>query len=483
MPKKPVKKPKPRKPKPGGRKPPKKPRKPGGGSKPNPDQPARKRPGTKLRKPVRRPWREHPSGSIPLSCRNLRDEPLLLDCWLEHNPKVANAIRWERGKRGGGFETLAWPDWPASMKSRLRDAWMAARDWHAAGMRDYDGTPWTDPPPNQDADVDPPTTRTVLDGPTQARPWYYAQVGHCLAAEIEGWVPWSIRHYTVEQLEHLLAGPMIFVRDRDNATSWDADHPGGYIVGGVKSQEKATPSHPTFVYRFLATADLVGPTRLDTVGRVLDWCRAHLRHYFGSFTAANAEAHWQYRGWPPVRRVIEGTTPTDPGLAGFGHQHWTGGCWGTTAFLRSVLRSVNIPVLMLFRCGHALPAFGGIGRYLTHGDDPYNLLAQADYPAKELLITKATFDAWFPFDPADADNEADQATSCANIGRRPVDLAVWHFSDWLLDKHCADKAAGLAHADGEVFATFAAKGYTLAELESTDLWVRLDAAALERGLC
>lgn len=46
--------------------------------------------------------------------------------------------------------------------------------------------------------------------------------------------------------------------------------------------------------------------------------------------------HWQYRGWPPVERIISGTN--DPVL---GVRHWTAGCRGTSGFLRLVLRTTN----------------------------------------------------------------------------------------------------------------------------------------------
>jgi len=472
-------KPKPKKPKP--KKP--KPKKPGRGKKkPNPDKPGRKPKGRKPQKPLRKPRREARSGVIPRPCRKLRDESKLLDCWLKQFPCVADAIAWERTDAGGGSEVVAWPDWSPSMKSELRDAWMEARAWHASGMTQFDGPAFADPPPNQDVAVQgAPHFRTVLDGPTQAWPLYLAQVGHSLAAEIEGWVHWSIRGLSDENLAHLLAGPKRFVRDRDDGGGSDSVHPGGYVIGGTDGMEKATPSHPTYVYKFLLDHDMVGHSPLETVGRVLDWCRTNMLHYQGPFTPDNAEAHWQYRGLPPVRRVIEGTILGQPGF--MTPKHWTGGCWGTSAFLRSVLRAVNIPVLLRWRCGHTLPFFAGIGRYLSHGDDPYNALAKAGYPAKNLLIVQSTFDQWFPFNPDDPDNAEDQAKRCRNVGRRTVDLAVWNFSPYLLGKYCADKSAGLSHAAGEVFAIFADKGYTVAQLEATNLWERLEAEVLAQGIC
>jgi len=71
-----------------------------------------------------------------------------------------------------------------------------------------------------------------------------------------------------------------------------------------------------------------------------------------------------------VRRILEGTLLLDPQYAP-SHptpQHWTAGCWGTSAFLRSLLRAVNIPVLpMTSGCGHKVPYFMAYGPSLANG--------------------------------------------------------------------------------------------------------------------
>ncbi len=373
------------------------------------------------------------------------------------------------------------------MKAQLRQAWVDARAWHANGMTNFTGTFVAVPPPNQDYAQDgAPYFRTVLDAQTQAWPLYLATVAHSLAAEIGGWVPWSLRDYSPEALEQILSGFGMFRHDTNDGSSWDSDHPGGYVLGGNMSREHVTPSHPTFTYPFLVQNNLVGPGAVDTIARVLDWCRWNLSHYLGSFTPQNAEYHWQYRGAAPVRRIIEGTLLLDPQhAAGFPTpKHWTPGCWGTSGFLRSLLRAVNIPVIpKVCGCGHIVPYFVGAGRYLSHGDDPYNWLAKANYPAELLLLDEATFASWFPFDPNDAQNPANQATACQHVGRRVIDLAVWHIGEALLFYYCQDQANGLDHAGGQVFALFAPHGYTVADLEATNLWERLAAEAQLQGKC
>lgn len=211
---------------------PRKPRKPGkpesrrrpGHGRPNPENPRRKR-GRKPQRPFGQRGRPPRSGSIPRPCRKLRDSPALLDCWLRNNPAVANAIVWETA-HGISPTPLAWPDWTKAMKDELRQAWMDARAWHDGGMTQFTGTFIEDPPPNQDHPPDDAEFfRTVFDARTQAFPLYLAIVAQSLAAEIDGWVPWSLRGYDSESLEQLLSGMQMFRHDTDDGGKWDADHP------------------------------------------------------------------------------------------------------------------------------------------------------------------------------------------------------------------------------------------------------------------
>jgi len=132
-----------------------------------------------------------------------------------------------------------------------------------------------------------------------------------------------------------------------------------------------------------------------------------------------------------------------------------------------------------------MPYFASAGRYLSHGDDPYSALAKADYPAEQLLIGETTFAQWFPFDPnaSQEQKDADEVVSGAHIGRRVIDLAVWNLGDAMVFKYCQDKASGASHASGKVFEVFAEHDYTVAQLEATNLWERLESEAQVRGAC
>jgi hypothetical protein len=160
-----------------------------------------------------------------------------------------------------------------------------------------------------------------------------------------------------------------------------------------------------------------------------------LNHYFRLTlkvehgTSAGNEAvdvidQWQYGGFPPVTRMIEGTpisndipvSEADSALA-----RRTAGCWGTTGFLRAVLRTVNLPITLVTipSCDdgvHATPHFLTEGRYLSHGDDPYSRYDGAPFPGLDLMIDESTFADWFG-------STLPKEVACKNVGRRPAELA------------------------------------------------------------
>jgi hypothetical protein len=47
-------------------------------------------------------------------------------------------------------------------------------------------------------------------------------------------------------------------------------------------------------------------TRWGTIVRLLGWCCDSLQLFEGDNTPENFEKHWQYRGYPPVERIISG---------------------------------------------------------------------------------------------------------------------------------------------------------------------------------
>jgi len=238
------------------------------------------------------------------------------------------------------------------------------------------------------------------------------------------------------------------------------------------------PSPPVPTYRFLKMNNLIANDRYHTIGRVLNWCRENLVHYAYGSTTKNMEDQWQYRGWPPVSRIISGTPYT-------GYQedirHRTAGCHGTTGFLRAILRTVNIPVKKIqvetTTSIHATPAFLSENMYLTHGDDPYSPRAKCTppYPAEELLVNQDKFDEWLG-----PDLTAEERSK--NLGRRVVELDLMYLSNYLLHLHCADLAAERSPEQSEVYLSFW-RYYTLEALEEANLWARLDEKVESFGGC
>jgi len=373
-----------------------------------------------------------------------------LDAWLSAHQSIKASIIWE-----DGAGPHAWASWSAGWKSELRQAFSAA--W----VRGSISVP--DVPPNQATFADDEYVTTVLS-PADAWAYFKASVAQSLVVEIGRQVPWSLQSFSADEFAQLFDSREMF--------RWNAS-PAGYRIDTMHGH--LVPSSPAKTYKFLGKSDLIGNSRLDTIARVIDWCRGNMVHFSGGTTAANMEEQWQYRGFPPLSRVLEGTVKTsDPE---FGIMHRTAGCWGTTGFLRAVLRVVNIPVKLVTNAGHAQPFFMSDSRYLSHGDDPYNQLSKATppMPASLLLIDQATFDAWFGAGVSDADKSN-------NIGRRNRELAITYLPNYLLNAYCSDISNGKTHSNGQVYDIFS-RHYSVSQLEAENLWGRMDAKIAGFGGC
>ena len=314
--------------------------------------------------------------------------------WLIAHPSLAQAIVWE--KAGGTADP--WLAWNTGRKNELQESF----DKAIVGS----STPVSDVPANKATPADGDRSPTTVLAESHAWKYFKASLGQSLAMEIGNKVSWSIAGSTAARLEQLFNSRQMFL--------WDTVHVGYRIDSSLGF---ALPAPPRKCYEFLRTNNLVGDTPLKTIGLVLDWCRNNLIHFTGPFETKNIEDQWQYRGYPPVARMLDGTVQTSK--PGSGTRHRTAGCRGTCGFLRSVLRAVNIPVKMEIRGRHAMPWFMREKRYLSHGDDPYSQLIKRTppIPAAKLLIDVATFESWFGPSVSENDRET-------NVGRRARDLAI-----------------------------------------------------------
>jgi len=301
---------------------------------------------------------------------------------------------------------------------------------------------------------------------SKADAWAYfkASVAQSLTIEMQQQVAWSLQGYATDQLAQLFDGREMF--------RWNGI-PEGYRINSMHGH--LVPAPPSFSYAFLGSNGLLGHTRIDTIGRLVGWCRDNLVHFSGGTTAANMEDQWQYRGFPPLSRVINGTVRLS--MPASGMKHRTAGCWGTVGLFRALLRAVNIPVKLVSNAGHAQPWFMSEGRYLSHGDDPYNALTSSEppYPATELFIDQSIFDVWYG-PGVSAEKRKD------NIGRRPRELALVHLPNYLLHAYCDDLHDGKSHGAGKVYEIFSSD-YSVVELETLNLWTRMDAKIAGFGGC
>ena len=391
-----------------------------------------------------------------------------LDCWLKAHPSVASHLEWIPPS---GW--VKWKDWPPGLKHELHNHFWNAVSWYRKGMPPNFPKPFPILLP-KNIPGDPKYFGGLCMTEQTAKSIYLSYVANALAAELMGIFPWTITSYTAEDLRHMLGYTEFVQHALPSATQF----PGYYLTSGT------SPTLPYYVVHFFKKNSLLGPNALETVSRLVGWCRC-LSHYWAEPSGPIDVTRFWGPDAPPigVSQIIEGTTYTgklSPPPVSFGH--FTAGCSGTSEFLKSILLAVNIWVEGRFGGSHATPFFPTIDRALSHGDDPYSRLgivtAFPGWPApawQEYLITGARWNQLFG-------PNVDWATAQANIGRRGAEIAFQYLSDTLLQSYCKDVKAQVSHANSEVFQVLK-KFYTLDQLEWGQLWQRLEAKVLATGFC
>lgn len=401
--------------------------------------------------------------------------------WLQQHHGVRDALFWEPATSApldGGPYLL----WDQSRKDDLRFAFDAAVTHQPTGLQD--------PPHNQIQLPDHDGARTVL-APHDAWRIYVTTVAQSLAVEIEKRVPWSIAGTPPNELAILFDSRQFFSWNDDekgyevefmvagNATPCAPDAAYALMHGLLHPPKPKTPAHPVAAVE--PTPGVVGKplppaaldARIDAIVKLLEWCRDNMFHFLGTGTMKDGEKTWQYRGLAPVRRVIDGTHNSEDGTSGnFGH--WTAGCHGTTGFLRTVLRTVNIPVEYTREAGHALPHFVHQKLWLDHGDDPYTTLTTgwptpADLPYWIGLLLMSDAEHTERFGP-----NVSEAQKLANIERHLLDVVIEYLPMILLATYVRDKANGRTHANSYIATEIFVKAYTVHQLEQLHLWHRMD---------
>jgi hypothetical protein len=326
-----------------------------------------------------------------------------LASWLDQHPLVRDSIKWQFTGALSAYTVdesskRPWILWSLGEKKELLQAFDEAWAWYFGGSDPLQNNgpevgvqyPPFNLHPTINDDMAPPA---VLVKASYARDLYLRWVAHHLLVETGRLAPWSLLESTAEQLEILFDSAALMRMNLDEShfcLGTDAPWQPNY----VKRRDNLGTSLiglPRYTFQFLKINQLIGPTRLATIYNLLAWCTKHMGHFSGKINYGSMYATWQYRGLPPFNLIVKGTVYNDP-VNGALLESWTAGCHGTFGFLRHALRAVNIPVEGVRIGGHAVVHFLTEGKYMDHGDNPYNAKYQASgLPPSALLIDEATF--------------------------------------------------------------------------------------------
>lgn len=409
-----------------------------------------------------------------------------------------------------GAEIRSWSKWPDWARDELNAQVVTYRSWTQSACQLYSAyaaTEFTEKPPGFDnwfssiVDLDPmPVTDPPLniqpDDPTvDGVPWamvsshdafalYVRLVAAQLAIELTDCVPWSLLDYATSDLAPLFDGRRIFRYVPAGNSEWGTMTESGHIISTT-----VTPAPPLIVLGFLAENGLIGSDRTETIVRLLDWERNHLRHVIGGGTTnpllGAGILYWGYNGRAPVSRMISGTIMAGP-LYGSNNsiyyydpelRHWVGGCGGASGFNEQVFRVVNIAAEQT-NYSHFQNRFSlaqGVHVAIAHADDPYGIASAPEIPMHEILIDDATFHAWFV-------NETDSTEQLKNISRQTADLYLQYLPHVLLKLHCYDILYYFNnHASSNVYDHAFMATYSVAEMETMGLWTGIEDKLIELG--
>lgn len=406
-----------------------------------------------------------------------------LRTWLNNHSAFMNYVVWEKADNDGTRKAYEFSQWSLGEQYQLYEKYHLIRSGGQTNLPEA-------PPHTNDTSTSGSIYSTNLESEI-AWQYFLSYIALAFVNDLENRVNWSITNtsdYTELQIRHIFDSRYYYLFDDQTNMYLMRNIPNDPQPGIESSRINgyATLGDPVRIYQFFLNNDLIGNTQEETIGNVIGWCQDNLIHYSGSSTAENSVKHWQFDGLPPVERVLNGTTHGDRPNEGI--KHYTAGCWGTTGFLKVVMRVVNIPVRFCHVFNHSMPCFMREQLYLSHGDDPYNTLVRTlipPYQAADILINEETYSAWFDYITSDLD---DRIRASNNIGRQTCVLAVQYLSRYVVKKYCDDIASGASHAAGEVITTLNRghdnQYFTVAELETTyDLWGRMDAYLDSIGGC
>lgn len=345
-----------------------------------------------------------------------------LRAWLDTNSNIASAIKLEDVAAqtyfyGGSLSETAYDSWSETDKTALDEAF--SRAWANLVLNPSSsaiGTNEFSMPLECTFCVErlqthpsyPPFTIIPEDLSKRA---YISYVAQSLALEISGGLGWSILEESETHLYHYLNSRAMMHRLTGSSTDFFFGYAGS--PGTIRGQYigRGTPATPIYTYWWFRNNQLLGDTKEQTIYNVLEWFRQNAVHYYGSSSYLNMNDHWGYPSQPPANYVISGTILSGESVT----KNWTAGCHGTTGFIKSALKAINIPAEVIYTCGHAQLYFPTLDRYLLHGDDPYNndIKNQPEKNISGLLIDSTTYTSLFGSSPDFIDPSDGR---CSNIG-------------------------------------------------------------------
>jgi hypothetical protein len=332
-------------------------------------------------------------------------------------PSIWNAIVWT----SPDHTRTSYPNWPYLKKWDLNKVFLQIQSGSFPGLSQ---TPSVKYPNN----LSLPFYEEKI-----AWQYYIAYLAQSLVTEIKKLVPWSITNFSADQLAMLFDSELLFL-------PFGLVNDDTYIpIAGL-----VTPGDPIVESRFVM-GNFLANSQLDTVTKLLEWCRTHLVHWGEGESGIPNEYYdiWQYHWYPPMERIISGTSrahiPMDS------PRHWTAGCNCTAGFLNCLLRTVNIPTRRISVAGprggfsyasHAAFQFAiDGGKYLCHCDDPYwtdQTIATPQFSTSELLVDETTFDNLF------GPNVSEQQQEEKSLAYAISNVAIKFLSDGLLRAYCID---------------------------------------------
>jgi hypothetical protein len=296
------------------------------------------------------PWKQPtcPSGTPATTlsrtaCVSLYNASASLSVNLAQCPALETQMIWEDGA-GNLFK---YPSWPAGMVARLDQIYALLGTTPAIGSLGLD---CPDPAQNIIPANGTQSQGSLMFTANQAADTYMAQVAHTLYLEIHHLVPWSIFDHPPSELQSLFDSRWFHTRFGSGPVPTNLPpniHPGQDFWNDMARITSEAVCDPRVGYQFVTGvlglsrtgANLVGRSELATLKNITGWFFDNVRH--GNPANANMTYVAQHQLYYLSSRLAFNSDSTAvPALTG---------CHSAAGLFQDLGRSVNIPLLAVFR--------------------------------------------------------------------------------------------------------------------------------------